>query len=131
MTRSVSSGWRPSFVAGGVEVEIIAADLGDRAQLAVVEHRLRDAERPVEVLVNNAGFSINQRFVGGDIEAEQSLIDVMVTAVMRLCSAAAPGMVDAWQWRDHQRVERGELPAVQHLQRGEVLGDVLQPGAGD
>ena len=51
-------------------------------------------ERPVEVLVNNAGFGINQRFVGGDVEAEQSLIDVMVTAVMRLCTRRSPGMVE-------------------------------------
>ena len=80
--------------ARGVEVEVMVADLGDRAQLAAVEDRLRDSERPVDVLVNNAGFSINQRFVGGDVEAEQSLIDVMVTPVMRLCSAAAPGMAE-------------------------------------
>lgn len=80
--------------AGGVDVEVMVADLGVRAQLAEVEDRLRDPERPVEVLVNNAGFSINQRFVGGDVEAEQSLIDVMITPVMRLCSAAAPGMAE-------------------------------------
>ena len=80
--------------AGGVDVEVIVADLGDRAQLAEVEDRLRDTERPVDFLVNNAGFTANQRFVGGDVEVEQSLIDVMVTAVMRLCSAAAPGMTE-------------------------------------
>ncbi len=78
----------------GVEVEVIVADLGDRAQLAVVEDRLRDSERPVEVLVNSAGFSINQRFVGGEVEAEQSVIDVMITPVMRLCSAVAPQMAE-------------------------------------
>lgn len=80
--------------AGGIGVEIIAIDLGKRAKLAVVEGRLRDRERPVDVLVNNAGLGINQRFVGGDVEAEQSLIDVMVTPVMRLSHAAVPGMVE-------------------------------------
>ncbi len=80
--------------AAGVGTEVIVADLGDRQQLAGVEERLRDREHPVNVLVNNAGFSINQRFVGGDVEAEQSLIDVMVTPVMRLCHAALPGMVE-------------------------------------
>ena len=97
----------------------------------MVEQRLRDAERPVEVLVNNAGFSVNQRFVGGDVEAEQALIDVMVTAVMRLCSAAAPGMVERGSGAIINVSSVAELPAVQHVQRGEVLGDVLQPGAGD
>jgi short-subunit dehydrogenase len=79
---------------GGVDAEIIVADLGVRDQLAVVEQRLLDRQNPVEVLVNNAGFSINQKFVGGDVEAEQSLIDVMVTPVMRLSHAVLPGMVE-------------------------------------
>src|SRR4051794_21739624 len=64
----------------GVNVEVIIADLGDRDQLAGVERRLVDPERPIEVLVNNAGFGIGQQFVGGDLAREQSAIDVMVTA---------------------------------------------------
>ena len=54
-----------------VQVEVLVADLTDRAQLARVEDRLRDRERPVDVLVNNAGFGVNQLFVDGDVEAEQ------------------------------------------------------------
>ena len=76
-----------------VQVEVLVADLTDRAQLARVEDRLRDRERPVDVLVNNAGFGVNQHFVGGDVEAEQAMLDVLVTAVMRLTHAALPGMV--------------------------------------
>lgn len=79
--------------AAGVGVEVIAADLGDREQLTVVEDRLRDMTRPIDVLVNNAGFGINQRFVGGSLALEQSLIDVMVTPVLRLSHAAVAGMV--------------------------------------
>lgn len=74
-----------------VEVETISADLTDRAQLGVVEQRLRD--RPVEILVNNAGFGVQQRFAGGDLDAEQQMLDVLVTAVMRLTHAALPGMI--------------------------------------
>lgn len=76
-----------------VEVEVLVADLTDRAQLAVVEERLRDASRPVDLLVNNAGFGVNQLFLDGDLDAEQSMLDVLVTAVMRLTHAALPGMV--------------------------------------
>lgn len=76
-----------------VSVEVIPADLTDRADLARVEARLSDRDRPVEILVNNAGFGVPQRFVGGDIEAEQLMLDVLVTAVMRLTHAVAPGMV--------------------------------------
>ena len=74
-----------------VEVEVITADLADRSQLAVVEERLR--ARPVEILVNNAGFGVPQRFSTGDLEAEQQMLDVLVTAVMRLTHAALPGMI--------------------------------------
>ena len=74
-----------------VEVEVISADLTERDQLAVVEQRLR--ERPVEILVNNAGFGVPQRFSAGDLEVEQQMLDVLVTAVMRLTHAALPGMI--------------------------------------
>jgi short-subunit dehydrogenase len=76
----------------GVEVEVLVADLGDRGDLHNVERRLQDAARPVDVLVNNAGFSVNQRFASGDVEREQAMIDVMVTAVMRLTRSAVGGM---------------------------------------
>jgi short-subunit dehydrogenase len=76
-----------------VHCEVIVADLADREQLAFVERRLRDETRPIDLLVNNAGFSVNQGFLGGDLDAEQQMLDVLVTAVMRLTHAAVPGMV--------------------------------------
>jgi short-subunit dehydrogenase len=76
-----------------VAVEVLVADLGDREQLVLVEDRLRDAARPIDVLVNNAGFGVNQLFLDGDVELEQAMIDVMITATMRLAHAALPGMV--------------------------------------
>ena len=76
-----------------IAVEVIVADLTDREQVAIVEARLRDATRPVDLLVNNAGFGVNQLFVDGDLEAEQAMLDVLVTAVLRLTHAALPGMV--------------------------------------
>ncbi len=47
----------------GVEADVIVADLGDRADLAVVEARLADASRPVDLLVNNAGFGLKEKFL--------------------------------------------------------------------
>jgi uncharacterized protein len=78
----------------GVDVEVIAADLADREQLERVAARLRDPERPVDLLVNNAGFTVKQYFVGGDLRAEEQMLDVLVRAVLVLSSAAAPGMVE-------------------------------------
>src|SRR5699024_8491918 len=59
-----------------------------------VEQRLRDDDRPVDMLVNNAGYTVGRPFIGGDVEAEQRALDVMITTVMRLTHAALPGMVE-------------------------------------
>jgi short-subunit dehydrogenase len=74
----------------GVQVEVLQADLSDRTQLDKV--CARSAHDDIDLVVNNAGFGIKQPFVGGTIEAEQNLLDVLVTAVMRITHAAMPGM---------------------------------------
>ena len=75
----------------GVLVEVLQADLSDRAQLEKVCARV--AQSDIDLVVNNAGFAIKQPFVGGTIEAEQNLLDVLVIAVMRITHAALPGMI--------------------------------------
>ncbi len=75
----------------GVAVEVLAADLTERASLARVEARL--ASEPIELLVNNAGFGLKKRFLDNDVEAEQQMLDVLVTAVLRLSHAALGAMV--------------------------------------
>jgi len=76
-----------------IRAEVMAADLTNRDDLARVEARLSDPMRPVDILFNNAGFGHPESFVGGDIDVEQELLDVLVTAVLRLTHAALPGMV--------------------------------------
>jgi uncharacterized protein len=68
--------------------EVLVADLSDRAGMAVVEARLADESRPVDLLVNNAGFGLKRRFLDNSVEQEQAALDVLVTAVMRLTHAA-------------------------------------------
>ena len=80
--------------AYGVDVEVLPADLGDRAQLALVEARIGHPEHPVDLLVNNAGFGMKDRFLDNDVEAEQAMLDVLVTAVMRLTHAAMRSMAE-------------------------------------
>lgn len=77
----------------GISTEIIAADLTDRDSLALVEARLADASRPVDLLVNNAGFGLKGKFLDNDLEAEQAHLDVLVVAPMRLTHAALGPMV--------------------------------------
>ena len=78
----------------GVGVEVVVADLVDRDALRRVEQRVADPTRPVDLLVNNAGFGLKQRFLDNDVDAEQAMLDVLVTAVMRLSHAALGAMTE-------------------------------------
>ena len=83
--------------AHGVSVEVLPADLSNREQLGLVEQRLLDRDRPIMVLVNNAGFGVKARFTRGEISDEQRMLDVLVIAVMRLSHAAAVSMGERGQ----------------------------------
>jgi uncharacterized protein len=76
----------------GVEVEVLAADLADAADLAVVADRLRDPERPIETLVNNAGMGVRHKLADADLSPHDHAIDVMIRAVLHLGGAAARTM---------------------------------------
>jgi short-subunit dehydrogenase len=76
-----------------VEVEVLRADLAKKAQLATVEERLAAAESPVDLLVNNAGFGTYGPFVEMDPDEEEREVQVNCNALVRLCHAAAPGMI--------------------------------------
>lgn len=78
----------------GADTEVLPADLTDRDQLATVELRVGQDERPVDLLVNNAGFGLRQGLADNDVEDEQRMLDVLVTAVMRLSHAATRSMLD-------------------------------------
>jgi short-subunit dehydrogenase len=67
---------------------VLVADLSDRAGMGLVEDRLTDASRPVDLLVNNAGFGLKRRFSHNSVDQEQAALDILVTAVMRLTHAA-------------------------------------------
>jgi len=77
-----------------VSVEILAADLSKRAQLRRVADRLADGDRPVDLLVNNAGFGTSRSFLKGDLADEEAMFDVLCRAVMVLSHAAALSMKD-------------------------------------
>jgi uncharacterized protein len=76
-----------------VEVEVLVADLAERDEIARVEARLADADRPISMLVNNAGFGHKLPFTENSVEDEQEMLDVLVTAVLRLSHAAIGPML--------------------------------------
>lgn len=78
----------------GVHVEVLAADLGDRAELERVRQRIMSptGSGPVDVLVNNAGYGMNAEIVDSRLSDQETMHAVMTTAVLVLSHAAATVM---------------------------------------
>ena len=54
----------------GVEVEVLPADLTDREALGRVAERVGSTEWPVDLLGNNAGYSLKGAFLDNAVEDE-------------------------------------------------------------
>jgi len=75
------------------KVETVAADLGNRADLARVEEILRNDAR-ISLLVNNAGLGPIAPLLNSDVDAMSDVVAVNIDAMMRLTYAAAPKFVE-------------------------------------
>ena len=73
-------------------VEVLAADLNDKAALALVEAKLR-SDAGITLLVNNAGIGTHTPLLSSDVDKMTQMIDLNVTALTRLTYAAVPGFV--------------------------------------
>ena len=76
-----------------VEVEVLPADLVTDSGCAAVEARLAEPDRPIEVLINNAGIGLGGNFTDNPVEDEERMLRLNVRAVMRLTHAALPSML--------------------------------------
>lgn len=77
----------------GGSVTALPANLASESGLESVVRELRSPEGRVDLLVNNAGTSLNQSFLDTNPADEERLLRLNVHAVMRLTHAALPGMV--------------------------------------
>jgi hypothetical protein len=77
----------------GVEAEVLVADLANRVDVARVALRVASEERPVDLLINNAGFGFRTGFLEATVAELDDALAVMVRAVMILSQAAAQAMV--------------------------------------
>lgn len=77
----------------GINVETIQADLADRADVERVARRIEDADRPIEFLVNNAGFGVHVPLASADSSVHEHAFDVMCRAVLVLSAAGARSMI--------------------------------------
>ncbi|MDE0856525.1 MAG: SDR family oxidoreductase [Nevskia sp.] len=76
----------------GRAIEVVAADLNDKADLARVENVLR-TDSSITLLLNNAGVGAAGPLLDTDVRKMEQLIGLNVSALTRLTYAAVPGFV--------------------------------------
>ncbi|MFG2148003.1 SDR family NAD(P)-dependent oxidoreductase [Streptomyces sp. NPDC048696] len=76
----------------GVEAEVLVADLSTEGGITAVEARLTERRKPIDLLVNNAGFGNKGRYLDVPMADELKMLKVHIEAVLRLTSAATEGM---------------------------------------
>jgi hypothetical protein len=85
--------------AYGIEVHLIAQDIGTPEGCAKVHESVKKWGRPVGSLVNNAGFGNNGLFWENDLAKELGQIRVNVAALTELTHRFLPGMIAAGRGR--------------------------------
>lgn len=76
----------------GRNVEVVVADLKDKADLLRVEQILR-SDASITLLVNNAGVGAVMPLLGSPVDDMEDMITLNITALTRLAYAVAPGFV--------------------------------------
>jgi short-subunit dehydrogenase len=97
------AGIRPAaehLSAAGAFVLPVRADLATYEGCEQLYRAVVDTQRPVDVLVLNAGFGVNGNFVHTDLEDELRMIAVNCSSVVHLAKRIVPSMVQ----RHHGRV---------------------------
>ena len=79
--------------AGAAHAETLSADLSSPGGIAAVVGRLSDPARPVDTLINSAGFGLPLAFETNDIEDEVRHLRLHDEVPMRLMHAVLPGML--------------------------------------
>ena len=78
----------------GVQVEVLKADLTQKDDVLKLEQRLR-SDSSISLLLNNAGVAADGLLANADMNQLEQLIQLNVTAVTRLASAAAASFTKA------------------------------------
>ncbi|KAA1419237.1 SDR family NAD(P)-dependent oxidoreductase [Nocardioides humilatus] len=80
--------------ATGVRAEVLAADLTDRDARAALPGRVAELGLAVSILVNNAGLSTTGPVLTADVDAELTMVEVDVAAVVDLTTRFLPTLVE-------------------------------------
>jgi short-subunit dehydrogenase len=83
--------------AHGIRAEVLVADLARISEIERVEARITELGSDLALLINNAGFGTNGQFHEVTPERHTDMINVHVTASVRLSRAAMPRMLACGQ----------------------------------
>ncbi|WP_217549721.1 SDR family oxidoreductase [Pantoea sp. GbtcB22] len=72
----------------GVEVSVLAADLTNHDDLQRVDHEIQQ-NKAITLLVNNAGMTVEGKFIDGDIAKIQTMLTLNIVALTQLAHTAA------------------------------------------
>jgi uncharacterized protein len=78
----------------GIHADVDACDLTDAGARAQLVERLREGEREIAGVCNNAGFGTVATLLKSDLEREQQVVRLNVEAVHHLTGAFLPRMVE-------------------------------------
>ena len=76
-----------------INTDVIVADLADPSSADRLIAAIQERPRKYEVLINNAGFGINGGFAQTELDNEIDLVNVQLTAALRLTKAVLPEMI--------------------------------------
>jgi short-subunit dehydrogenase len=83
----------------GIMAEVLPADLTDDTGVTAVVGRLSDSQRPVGILVNNAGIGLLHNFEDNSITEEKKHLKLHGETAMVLTHAALKGMLERGEGR--------------------------------
>ena len=75
----------------GRNVEVISADLTTENGIHSIANRAAQAD--IDVLINNAGYGLNQSFTKSSAQEEIAVLRILCEAPMRIAHAVLPGMI--------------------------------------
>jgi 3-oxoacyl-[acyl-carrier protein] reductase len=101
----------------GGRAHVLPCNLGDGEAVAALPKQAAEAMGGVDILINNAGITRDNLFMRMSDEEWQSVIDVNLTATMKLCKGVLRGMMKA-RW--------GRIVNI-----GSVVGSTGNPGQGN
>ncbi|MDR0848725.1 MAG: SDR family NAD(P)-dependent oxidoreductase [Propionibacteriaceae bacterium] len=76
----------------GIQVEVIPTDLALRDDVLRLADRVESTVKPIDLLINNAGFAVHDSLLDPDFSRQQRAMDVMCMAVLILSGAAGRAM---------------------------------------